>query len=139
MNTTFIAAFVCYALSSLISMIFGIIYLVRSQFMPYHQEALGKPWEELDHRLQAILLGLMRVVGGGFLATGLSVAILLLIPFRAGETWSRIAIPSIGLVFALPTLYATIFIRSRTKAHTPVAVGSIAVGLFIIGYILSLI
>jgi len=73
MSGTMLAAFVAYALAALLSAVFGAIYLVRSQFMPYHQEAVGVAWEQLDQRLQALLLGLLRTVGGGFLAAGISV------------------------------------------------------------------
>lgn len=139
MTTTYLIAFVCYGLSALISMLFGAIYLVRSRFMPYHQEALGKSWQQLDQNLQALLVGLMRTAGGGLLATGVSVAILLLIPFRAGESWSKYSIPVIGLLCAIPALYATILIRSRTQARTPVVASSIGVGLIMIGFILSII
>jgi len=81
----------------------------------------------------------MRTVGGGLLATGISVAIILLIPFRTGESWSIYSIPAIGLLAATPALYATIFIRSRTQAHTPVAAGSASIVLIVIGFILSII
>lgn len=139
MNITSFAAFACYALAALLSILFGIIYLVRSQFMPYHREALGKSWQHLDLHLQALLLGLMRSAGGGLLAAGISTVILLLIPFRAGETWSLYSIPVIGLAAAIPALYATIFIRSRTGAHTPVAASATGVGLIMLGFILSFI
>lgn len=139
MNALSLAAFASYAVAIILSMVFGIIYLIRSQFMPYHQEAIGKSWQQLDQRLQALLLGLMRTTGGGLLAGGISMAILLLVPFRAGESWSRYAIPTIGLVTALPAMYATILIRSRTQAHTPIAASTIGVGLLVIGFILSLI
>ena len=139
MTATYLAAFACYGLSALLSMLFGVIYLVRSTFMPYHQEALGKPWRQLDQNLKVLLLGLMRTAGGGLLVAGVSASILLLIPFRAGESWSTYSIPAIGLLTAIPALYATIVIRSRTHAHTPVAASSMAVGLLVIGFILSLI
>ena len=139
MNTTSLAAFVSYALAALLSIAFGTIYLVRSQFMPYHQEALGRPWQQLDQPLQTLLLGLMRTAGGGLLAGGISIAILLLIPFRAGESWSLYAIPVIGLVTVLPALYATVLIRSRTQGNTPIAASARGVGLLVIGFILSLI
>jgi hypothetical protein len=138
MSTGQLAAFVAYALAAILSAVFGAIYLVRSQFMPYHQEAVGVSWQQLDERFQALLLGLMRTVGGGFLAAGLSVAILLLIPFRGGEPWSRYALPAIGLASGLPALYATTFIRARTGAHTPVVASVAAVGLIVLGFVLSL-
>jgi hypothetical protein len=139
MNPANLSAFVCYGLSAILSMLFGIIYLVRSKFMPYHQEALNKPWQQLDQNLRVLLIGLMRTAGGGLLATGTSVAILLLIPFRAGEFWSIYSIPVIGLLVAIPTLYATALIRLRTHAHTPVVASSLGVGLLVIGFILSII
>ena len=138
MSGTMLAAFVAYALAALLSAVFGAIYLVRSQFMPYHQEAVGVAWQQLDQRLQALLVGLMRTVGGGFLAAGISVALLLLIPFRAGESWSRYALLAIGLASGLPALYATILIRARTGARTPIAASAAAVALVVLGFILSI-
>jgi hypothetical protein len=139
MSLTFIAAFTCYALAALISMAFGVNYLFRSQFMPYHREAVGRPWQKLDRCMQTLLIGLMRVAAGGMLAEGLSMLILLMIPFRAGESWAQYAVPVIGLVGALPTLYATILIRSRTQAHTPVLACSAGIALVAAGFILMLI
>lgn len=139
MSATLLAASVCYGLAALVSMVFGAAYLVRSQFMPYHEEAIGLPWQQLDQRLQTLLLALMRTTGGGLLMGGISLAILLLIPFRAGEPWARFAIPAMGLVGGLPTLYATILVRSRTHAHTPVAASATGIVLLIIGFILSLV
>jgi hypothetical protein len=139
MSATLLAASVCYALAALVSIVFGAVYLVRSQFMPYHEEAIGLPWQQLDQRLRTLLLALMRTTGGGLLAVGISTAILLLIPFRAGEPWSRYAIPAIGLVGGLPALYATILVRSRTHAHTPIAASAAGIVLLAIGFILSLI
>jgi hypothetical protein len=131
------AAFVCYGIVALASVVFGLLYLVRSSFMPYHQEAVGKPWQELDPRLRALLLGLLRVVGGGQVACGLSMAILLAFPFRDGESWSRWALPLIGLAATLPTLYATVSIRRKTGAHTPVWISVAGVALIGFGAVLS--
>jgi hypothetical protein len=133
-----VVAFVCYALAALLSLLFGTMYLVRSQFMPYHEEAVGIPWQQLDPRFQALLLGLLRTTGGGLLTAGICVAILLLIPFRGDEAWSRSAIPVIGLVSSVPALYATVLIRARTGARTPVAASGAAIGLILAGFVLSL-
>lgn len=64
--------------------------------------------------------------------------ILLILPFREAEAWSRYAIPVIGLVSSVPALYATIHIRARTGARTPVAAGAAGAGLILAGFILSL-
>jgi hypothetical protein len=138
MNATSIISFASYGLASLLSIVFGANYLLRSQFMTYHKEALGKSWNELDSRLQVLLLGLMRSVGGGFLAAGFITSILLLIPFRVGDIWAKYAIPLTGLIVLIPSLYAAVYIRVRTHAHTPVVAGIFGVGLIIIGIAFSL-
>lgn len=114
-------ASICYLVAALGSIGFGLIYLARSTFMPYHRAALSTPWEKLEKPFQALLLGLMKVAGGGFLVSGLSVGFMTLFPFRAGEVWARFAIPIVGLTMALPALYATVHVRRQTPATPPVA------------------
>ena len=81
MTVTHLVAFVCYGLYSLVSILSGMVFLVRSTFMPFHQDALGKPWQQVDPSVQALLLGLMRSVGGGLITSGTGVAILLFTHF----------------------------------------------------------
>lgn len=139
MGATEFAATACYALAVVVTMAFGLLYLSRSRFMPYHSDALQASWEELDSELQALLLALMRGVGGGWLAASLSVAFLLVFPFRAGETWARYAIPVVGLAAALPSLYAALYVRSRTPASPPVSLVVLAILLLIVGFFISLV
>jgi hypothetical protein len=139
MSATSLAAFACYGVVAVASMVVGAVYLFRPTFMPHHQDAAGKPWEELEPRLQVLILGLMRAAGGGFLGAGIAAAFLLAIPFRDGDAWSHFAIPGIGLATALPMLYATVLIRSRTGARTPVLPGAICVVLILAGVALSMI
>lgn len=133
------AAGMCYGLASLLTMGFGWVYLSRRQFMPYHQEALRASWQSLDPALQALLLGLMRTAGGGCLAAGVAIAFLLLIPFHAGDIWVLWAIPAIGLLIALPALQATLLIRRRTGARTPVTAAATGVGLLVAGALTSVL
>ena len=137
MTATHIAAFACYAIISLFAAGFGVVYLLRPKIMPYHEEALGKSWADLDAPLQALLLGMLRVAGGGMLCGGVAIAILLLVPFRTGEGWSAVALSVIGFITLLPSVYATIFIRSRTGAHTPVWVGVAGMAILLAGSLLS--
>jgi hypothetical protein len=134
-----LASFACYSIVSIFCVASGILYLVRTRFMPYHEAAVGVPWTQLDPHLRALLLGLLRVAGGGLLAGGLALAVLLLVPFRAGETWPLWALPVIGLATVLPTLYATVYVRARTGANTPVWLSAAGLGLVALGAILSAI
>lgn len=139
MSGTLDAAFVCYTLGALLSAVFGVIYLTSTQFMPYHQDAVGLAWGELDSRMQTLLLALMRVSGGGFLATALSIIFMLFFPFYAGEEWSKYAIPMVGLAEALPALYAALLVRRRTPASPPLWAGLLAAALIVLGFVLSMV
>jgi len=132
-------AFICYLIAAVGSIGFGIVYLARSTFMPYHRDAISTPWEKLEKPYQALFLALIKVAGGGFLVSGLSVLFMALFPFRAGEVWARFAIPLVGLAMALPALYATVHVRRHTPASPPVATTLILIALLLIGFALSMV
>jgi hypothetical protein len=100
-------------------------------------EALGKNWDQLDRRLQTLFISLMRSFGGAAIGASISGMIMLFIPFRADELWAHYAIPGVGLISFLPGLYATLIVRTRTHASTPVAFVASGVAFIIIGFILS--
>ena len=139
MSTTFLISFISYSFVAVVSIVFGLIYLIKNQFMPYHSEALGLSWSDLDPKKQVLILALMRAVGGGFLATGLTMLILLIIPYRAGDTWSIYAIPTISFCNSSGALYATFLVKNRTPGNPPLGLSLLALGLTIIGFIFSLI
>lgn len=139
MNVTDVLALIFYAISAALLVVFGVVYLTCSEYMPYHRAALGLDWKDLNPPLQTLLITLLRVAGGGFLASGLGIGIILGFPFRSGEPWATYAILVIGLTVAIPTLYATIVMRRRTPASPPVAAGAVGVGSIVVGFILSLV
>lgn len=139
MDAIVAAAFVCFGLFSVMSVFFGIVYLARAEFMPYHQEAVGKRWEELDSRMRFLLQGMFRMVGAGTLATGIAGALLLAFPLAAGEAWTPYAFLAIGLTEWLVGLYVTVQLRRHTGASTPVVTSAAMVVLVVVGFLLSLL
>jgi len=119
MTTRGKAAAVSYSIVALISVVLGSIYLFSSQFMPYHAAALGTTWAALEPAEQTLLLALMRVAGGGWVAVGIALAVLVAVPFRQGQAWAMWLIPLLGLVFYLPNLYATVRVTLDTPANAP--------------------
>ncbi|MGB2933041.1 MAG: hypothetical protein WBB88_11915, partial [Methyloceanibacter sp.] len=86
-------ALVLYFLVALFSFGLGLTYGLRDQFQSYHETAVGVPWDQLDSRLQTLLLALMEVAAGGWLALFVLTMALLFGPFRRGEHWARVIIP----------------------------------------------
>ncbi|AFZ44748.1 hypothetical protein PCC7418_2606 [Halothece sp. PCC 7418] len=138
MPNLFLISLICYTIVALIFLAFGVIYLMKKQFMPYHSQALGSSWSELDSNLQVLILALMKVAGSGFLVTGLTMLLLLIIPWRAGESWSIYAVPSVSLVTCLASVYATSLVKTQTSGKPPIVLSLVGVFLTGIGFIFSM-
>ena len=52
--------------------VFGVRYMRREAFLPYHAEVAGKSWEEIDPGIQVVILGMLRIIGGGFATLGVT-------------------------------------------------------------------
>ncbi|AFY58907.1 hypothetical protein Riv7116_6580 [Rivularia sp. PCC 7116] len=131
-------SFFCYLITAIASIIFGIIYLTRSEFMPYHAAALEKEWMQLNIKTQTLILALMRVAGGGFLATGMVVIFLIYLYIKTTEEWIIFIIPTIGFVTSFSSLYATLIVKNRTPGLPPVNLTLLSICLMLTGFILSL-
>lgn len=128
----------CYFLAAALMAAFGGVYLFRSEFMPYHADALGMGWNSVDRTVQVLILALMRVAGGGWLATSLALVVLVKVQSRQNLRWMRWAIPAVGLTVSLPTLYATYYVAHNTPANPPWFVALIGIILLTIGFFISL-
>ena len=122
-----------FALAGLLALAFGVRYVTTREFMPYHAAVLGKSWGELEPRLQAIILGMLRVAGGGLLGCGSSL-LWLLLPLQRGEAWAAWAALTIFLAATAPILYVVLWLRRvATGARTPVVPTVVAMALVVIG------
>jgi hypothetical protein len=116
----------------------GFRYMLTSEFMPYHSEAVGKDWSALEPGVQAIVLGLLRIVGGAFIAFGIT-ALWMLVPLKAGVRYSRLALLTITISLWGPTLYVTLAVRAfAPNAQTPVLPTLVMITLIGAGLLLSL-
>lgn len=118
-----------YGLLALGSLSLGTAYLARQEFMPYHATARGQNWNALSAREQSLLLALMRVVGGGFVALSLSLGLLLALPFRRGQPWARWVLPALCIAVFGPALAGTRHVARNSPARAPFYASAAALGL----------
>ncbi|MEN8225787.1 MAG: hypothetical protein ABFS05_10555 [Bacteroidota bacterium] len=130
---------IIYSITALAGFVFAAIYIFRPEFMPYHAVAVGKEWAEMSSENQVLILALMRVGGGGWLATSVGILLLLLIPFRTNKFWPYLGIPAIGLSALIPTFSATLFVKLNSPATPPYLVAAILIVLLLITIVMSLI
>src|SRR5947208_1482403 len=128
-----IVSLCAFGLAGLLSLAFGVRYLRTREFMPYHATVLGRPWAELEPRLQAIILGMLKVAGSGLVGCGLAL-LWLLLPLQRGEAWAAWAAITIFLAATAPILYVVLWLRRVSPgARTPVIPTVAAIVLVVIG------
>jgi hypothetical protein len=126
-----------YGVNALISIGLGSLYLFRESFMPYHEAALGRGWQEIEPALQVLLGALMDVAGAGWVAVGVAVIFLVAIPVRREERWARLLVPALFLIFYGPTLLATLTVLDRTPASPPWYGNAIACSVSVLALIID--
>ena len=127
-------------LVSVTSVAFGFRYLLAREYMPYHAQVSQSSWVELPKRLQAVILGMLKVVAAGLFAFGIALGWLTL-PLSRGEswaTWATWAILSVVLVNGFITVYVTVTLRRiEPTAKTPVAAVATSVVLVLVALLLT--
>src|SRR5207247_3369468 len=61
--------------------VIGVRYLVSTRLMPHHLRVLGLTWTELTPPTRTLMLTLMKGTGLVGICTGVSLAVLLAVPF----------------------------------------------------------
>lgn len=130
-------AMVAHAIPTTGLLLQGLLYVTTSTFMPYHADALGTTWEALPSNYQGFLIGVIKAMGGGSIGVTLALILLLLIPFRRGDSWARWAVPLIGTVFTALTAYAAFTIDARTPASPPWRQTIVLTALYLAGALMS--
>ena len=108
-----------YFFVAIMAIVGGFRYFLSNTMMPYHAQAIGKNWAELDRGIQAIILALMGACGAGAITIGFIVLILLFIPFRRGERWVNWTIFLGGIVWSILCFIVTFKVYLATNASTP--------------------
>lgn len=134
MSVPVIVAVICFSIVILIGLVFAFLYLFRHRFMPYHAAAVEKTWPELDEKIRVLVIALMRVAGGGWLACSIALGIGLYVFILNGKETVALAITITGLAVSIPTLLATLIVKRRTRANPPVFAVILASILLVAGW-----
>ena len=118
---------------------FGVRYMRREEYLPYHADVAGKSWKELDPGVQAIILGMLKIIGGGFATLGVTL-LWLCFALHEGARWAPWAILTVSAVALAPMLYVATKLRAfRPEAQTPVGPTAAMMVLIVVGVGLSLL
>jgi hypothetical protein len=112
-------AFWIYLLLTLAGAAWGIGFLLRSEFTPYHGAAAGVPWSDVPANFQIVMLALTKLAGGLWVASALCVLVLLLIPFRQGARWTLWAVPMLMLAQYVAPMPAMTHLTANSPSSPP--------------------
>jgi hypothetical protein len=102
------------------AILFGVRYIRREAYLPYHAAVAGKSLVDLDPGVQVIILGMLKIIGGGFVTLGVAL-LWLCFGLHQGVRWAPWAILSVSAVALGPMLYVAVRLRAfRPDAQTPV-------------------
>ena len=124
-------------LAAALLMSFGLVYLTKASFMPYHSEAVSLEWEAIEQEFHILILALMRAVGGGFVAASISIIVLQYHFDKNRIKWIPLLILLVGTIISATSIYATAIVRLNTPGNPPTSVAIFGLILIIIGYLLN--
>lgn len=119
MTTRMKFAFWSYLVLMVAGAAWGISFLLRGEFTPYHAAAAGVPWSEVPVNFQVVILALTKLAGGLWVAFTLCIFVLLLLPFRQGARWTLWAVPLLMLAQYVAPMPAMIHLTTYTPATPP--------------------
>lgn len=122
------AALAIYLAIGAIDIVLGATYFYSKEFMPYHSQAVGAPWQEVDLGVQTLILALMKVAGAGWFILGFFTIILASAAFRTGSAVARWTVPMGTLIFYLASFAATWRVYQQTGAPTPWGQSLVVIG-----------
>ncbi len=129
MNPRLRISFYLYLFLVLMLFTTGLFYLATPTVMPYHHQAIGIPWTDVAFGERVLLWVLVKVTGGFQALLAIAMALILLFPFRRGESWAVVAVPLLGVMANGVGLWATLLVNDRTGAGTPWPVGLVAMAM----------
>lgn len=130
-------ALTLHGLCALVFLALAVVYMSRTEIMPYHLDALGTTWDALAPEYQTLFLGFIRGVGGGYLSAAVALFIIVLIPLRRGAAWARWAVPTIVGTGLGPLIGIILYVRANTSAEPPLNLPIIVLAISIIAALLG--
>jgi membrane protein insertase Oxa1/YidC/SpoIIIJ len=103
--------------------------------MPYHKQALGMDWSELNSGLKILLMSSVKSVAVGALNTG--IACFFILKFAAHQSWAKYCLFILNAFWFLAMLLIGLWISRVTNTHTPWPIPAIVLLITLIGFILS--
>jgi len=128
-----------YIIVGMISMVMAYKNLFSDKFLPFHEKAANKKWEEIDSSLKLVILTFMRLTGLGFLIVSILLLVFPIVNYFVQNKFYEYFIPVLALIFCFGLFLINYSLYRKTEANTPWKGSLYAVFVIIMGIIISII
>ncbi len=108
-----------YILTGTVSMVMAVKSLLADKYLPFHEQAAGKHWNEIDPSLKPVILSLLRLGGLGFLVVSILLIVCTVVNYYVQNVFYRYAVPSIALIYCSGLAINNYMLYKSTKAGAP--------------------
>jgi hypothetical protein len=136
---TGIISIALYFLTGIICLLMAGKSILSPTFLPFHEQAAGRSWEEIDKPLQLVIITLMKISGLGFLIVFLLLTIFPIVNYFVHDNFTKYSVPFIAMIFCLGLFFFNYSLFRKTKAKTPWKGSLIAMLTILISLIISVL
>lgn len=126
-------ALMIYLVLGLGLMVFGVVYLTATEFMPYHSEAIQKEWADLEANAQGLFLGFLKGLGGGAFIAGVAITAMSWLSLRGTAAPYSMLLPVVCVGYFSVLGYAIHTVSILTPATPPLYLAVLGISLAVIG------
>lgn len=120
-------AIAVFALVGLSLLVTGCIYLLLTEFMPYHAEAIQLEWHRLDANFQGLILGLLRGLGSGAFVSGAAILWMTGKSLRESPRPFVVLLPFVAISYSALLCFATYTVYTNTPGNPPLLLNFVLV------------
>jgi len=128
-----------YMIIGVISMVMAFKNLFSTRFLPFHEKAANKQWDEIDTSLKLVILSLLRLAGMGFLIVSVLLLVFPIINYFNPNNFYKYSIPLIASIYCTGLFIFNYSLYRNTKAETPWKGSLYAMLAVIAGIIISIL
>jgi hypothetical protein len=128
---------VLYLAVGIISLLMAVKLLFSKKFLPFHEAAYGKNWEDVDLKLQPVIIALMKISGLGFLMVAILLSAFLVYNYFMPDSFLKYSIPLVALFFCTGLFIINYNLFKISKAETPWKKSLYAMIIIIISIVIS--
>jgi hypothetical protein len=134
-----ILTIVIYGIVGFISLIMAFKNLFAKRYLVFQEKAAAIEWNQVDVRLQYVILALMRISGLGFLVVALLMLVFPIVNYFFQDEFVRYSVPFLAFIFCSGLFLINYSLFRFTKSKTPWKGSLFAIIAIISGLILSVI